>query len=85
MAGGAQKYEQLHMHGLIKGVDTKMQKINEVPVEFYVEELISQEQDDRVLFTKRRKIVQGKLPKRKKKKKNTQADIRLDPMKLFKL
>ena len=59
------------MLGLIKGVSSKTQKINEQPLEEYIGGLINQEKTDRVLFTKRRNILTGKLPKKHKKKQST--------------
>ena len=68
------------MLGLIQGVNTRTQKINEVPLEIYMESLVLQEQEDRVLFTKRRKLVLGKLPKEKKDKTEEQKS-EMDPTK----
>ena len=69
------------MLGLIQGVNTRTQKINEVPLEIYMESLVMQEQEDRVLFTKRRKLVLGKLP-REKKDKTEEQKSEIDPTKI---
>ena len=37
IASGAQKYEQIHVLGLIQAIDVRKQHVNEEPVENYIE------------------------------------------------
>ena len=68
VTSGSQKYEQLHLQGLINTIDTRNQVVIEEPIEDYIQKLVTQEQEDRVLFTKRRKVILSELQKLKEEK-----------------